>query len=82
MLVVPDIGLNISSTVVLKVKFVTKNDMFLDKEFLAKEISGRTVTLEDIIESLVNVHRVVAPELLSISSLRPNRKVLNVMQEL
>jgi hypothetical protein len=31
--------------------FVTKNGHFLEKEFLAKEISGRTVQLDEITES-------------------------------
>ena len=32
--------------------FVAKHGVFLEKEFLVKEVSGRTVQLDEIIESL------------------------------
>ena len=44
--------------------FVAKNGTFLDKEFLEKNISGRIVTLIEIIQSSVNFDRVVEPEII------------------
>ena len=41
--------------------FVAKNGVFLEKEFLAKEVSGRIVQLDEIIESPVMEQRVEAP---------------------
>ena len=37
--------------------FVAKNGVFLEKEFLAKEVSGRTVQLDEISESSATVDR-------------------------
>ncbi len=42
--------------------FVAKNGTFLEKEFLAKEVSGRTVQLDEIIESSGIVDRVETAE--------------------
>jgi len=42
--------------------FVAKNGVFLEKEFLAKEVSGRTVQLDEIGESLVTANRIEVPE--------------------
>ena len=42
--------------------FVAKNGIFLEKGFLAKEVSGRTVQLDEIGESSVAANRVDVPE--------------------
>ena len=42
--------------------FVAKNEHFLKKEFLAKEVSGRTVHLDKITESRMKVSRTNKPE--------------------
>jgi hypothetical protein len=42
--------------------FVAKNGTFLEKEFLAKEVSGRTVQLDEIVESSMTVDRIALPE--------------------
>ncbi len=44
--------------------FVAKNGTFLEKEFLAKEVSGRTVQLDEIIESSGIVDRVETAEVI------------------
>ena len=42
--------------------FVAKHGVFLEKEFLAKEVSGRTVQLDEIIESSATVDMAKEPE--------------------
>ena len=42
--------------------FVAKNGIFLEKEFLAKEVSRRTVKLDEISGSSVTGQRVEVPE--------------------
>jgi len=42
--------------------FVARNGQFLEKEFLAKELSGRTVQLDEISESSVTVDMAKEPE--------------------
>jgi hypothetical protein len=42
--------------------FVARNGQFLEKEFLAKEVSGRTVQLDEIIESSATVDMAEQPE--------------------
>ena len=44
--------------------FVAKNGHFLEKEFLAKEVSGRTVQLDEISESSATVYRAEEPEVI------------------
>ena len=44
--------------------FVAKNGVFLEKEFLAKEVSGRTVQLDEIGESSASDQRVETPEVI------------------
>ena len=44
--------------------FVAKNGVFLEKEFLAKEVSGRTVQLDEISESSATVDRTKEPEVI------------------
>ena len=44
--------------------FVTKNGVFLEKKFLAKEVSGRTVQLDEISESSATVDRAKEPEVI------------------
>src|SRR3989337_2707024 len=44
--------------------FVAKNGVFLEKEFLAKELSGRTVQLDEISESLATVDMAKEPKVI------------------
>ena len=59
--------------------FVAKNGTFLEKEFLAKEVSERTVQLDEIIESSAIVDRVDVPEVVPpvISMTEPEAPVLD-----
>jgi hypothetical protein len=42
--------------------FVTKNGSFLEKEFLSKEVSGRKVELDEVIEPSLELESSAAPE--------------------
>jgi hypothetical protein len=42
--------------------FVAKNRVFLEKEFLAKELSGRTVQLDEISESSATIDMAKEPK--------------------
>jgi len=42
--------------------FVAKNGVFLEKVFLVKEVSGRTVQFDKIRESLFSVQSSATPE--------------------
>jgi hypothetical protein len=44
--------------------FVTKNGVFLEKEFLTKELSGRTIQLNEISESSATVDMAKEPEVI------------------
>jgi len=59
--------------------FVAKNGTFLEKEFLAKDVSGRTVQLDEIIESSGTVDGVDVPEVVPpvISMTEPEAPVLD-----
>src|SRR4051812_28795851 len=45
--------------------FVAKSGVFLEKEFLAKEVSGRTIQLNDINESSATVDMAKEPEVIT-----------------
>ena len=44
--------------------FVARNGHFLEKEFLAKVVSGRTVQLDEISESSATIDRAKEPEVI------------------
>jgi hypothetical protein len=46
--------------------FVAKNGSFLEKEFLSKEVSGRKVKLDEVIESSLELETSAAPEVVPV----------------
>ncbi|MBI0385062.1 hypothetical protein JBE27_54590, partial [Streptomyces albiflaviniger] len=60
--------------------FVAKNDTFLEKEFLVKEVSGRTVMFDDVNESPEEVERVTELEVISplIPETKPKAPLLDL----
>src|SRR3954468_11527799 len=48
--------------------FVPKNESFLEKEFLSKEVSGRKVELDEVIEPSLELESSAAPEIVLVSS--------------
>jgi hypothetical protein len=45
--------------------FVAKNGSFLEKKFLSKEVSGRKVELDEVIEPSLELESSIAPEVVS-----------------
>src|SRR3954466_10317986 len=46
--------------------FVAKNGSFLEKEFLSKEVSGRKVELDEVIEPSLELESSAAPEIVPV----------------
>jgi hypothetical protein len=53
--------------------FVTKNGSFLEKEFLSKEVSGRKVELDEVIEPSLELESSTTPEVVPAPLIRPKR---------
>src|SRR4051812_6756396 len=56
--------------------FVAKNGSFLEKEFLSKEVSGRKVELDEVIEPSLELESSAEPEIVPVSS-APTREEAN-----
>jgi hypothetical protein len=56
--------------------FVAKNGSFLEKEFLSKEVSGRKVELDKVIEPSLELESSVAPEVVLVPP-APTREEAN-----
>jgi hypothetical protein len=56
--------------------FVAKNGSFLEKEFLSKEVSGRNVELDEVIEPSLELEISAAPEVVPVPS-APTREEAN-----
>src|SRR3954463_14058763 len=48
--------------------FVAKNVSFLEKEFLSKEVSGRKVELDEVIEPSLELESSATPEIVPVPS--------------
>ena len=72
MYVIPKKILGIPSTIKPKAKcFVTESGLFLEKEFLAKVLSRRTIELDEVIEPKQDEQSGAAPEVIPEAATTP-----------